>query len=437
MFPIIQVEKVRTEPLPNENCYLVGSNGIFKKVVNEFYTIILKNGQLPDLAEIKEEVDLHVTKLSERILKRVHAFFNDVNNKHKGEAVVVLLFNPITRRWAVKIPPQVPCGMSVKYDLEKGDAVIWVPGNGHEEMNVIHNQSGPLPDGLRDFRLFGSIHSHCDGTAFHSGTDDKDEFGFDGLHITLGKVSHPTPDISCRWMLAGEWKKAEPAGCIDFENNKIEVDAQWLERVTESRYTPTTPCYGYAGSYIERHGAGFSSPVHRQFMDDFGDDYGMCVGRGSHPSDTSSDPGADTKVMGKSEAPPDGPGAGKESRDEKKNSLSISSTSPDVAGGDHNVPPIHRLLSAYYTNPTALSWEEKMLVEICQEDMEILDFVESLNEAELQRLLCRSPQGNQERLRDFLETAASEQFDKIQVASEVGARAGASQHNLRRALEDD
>jgi hypothetical protein len=35
----------------------------------------------------------------------------------------------------------------------------------------------------------GTIHSHCDFGAFHSGTDHEDESTFDGLHVTFGDIT--------------------------------------------------------------------------------------------------------------------------------------------------------------------------------------------------------------------------------------------------------
>jgi proteasome lid subunit RPN8/RPN11 len=39
------------------------------------------------------------------------------------------------------------------------------------------------------WKVVGTIHSHCDFSAFHSGVDTDDEADFDGLHITLGHVN--------------------------------------------------------------------------------------------------------------------------------------------------------------------------------------------------------------------------------------------------------
>lgn len=59
-----------------------------------------------------------------------------------------------------------------------------------------------------DHYLIGSIHSHCDFSAFHSGTDTGDAAKNDGLHITLGKVDEDTPEIDVMISFSGvRWTK--------------------------------------------------------------------------------------------------------------------------------------------------------------------------------------------------------------------------------------
>lgn len=434
-FPIIHVQKDTETVIPNENCYLIGSNGAFKRVTNEFYEATVKSPTLPDLAELKEEVKIHVTKFPEHMLNRIHAFFADVYVKYKGEAVVLLLFNPLTRKWAVKVPPQDTKGMSVKYDLDKGEALIWIPGNGVEEMTIAHLQTEPVPEGLRDYRMFGSIHSHCDAGAFHSGTDDKDEFMFDGLHITLGKVSQNTPEIACRWMLAGQWWKAEPSGCIAFNSERPNVDGRWMERVTEvnyaSGYGSVPTGYGYQGTPINGYrpgpgpGAGFDMPLSRHGHWDE-DDYFNARHR-TQLVNTETKPTKTETIVGKTEAPSEG--AGKESGKGDKQSTSPDSKPADGAG---DVPPIQRLIDHYWTtNGVGMSWEIQALVEVCEVDLEIMEFAESLLQPELERLLA-----NPTVLKNFLCTASAESYEKYQIVSEQGAESEISKQRLEEAVEE-
>jgi hypothetical protein len=55
----------------------------------------------------------------------------------------------------------------------------------------------------------GTIHSHASMSAFHSGTDDKDEESFDGVHITIGRIPDLNPEFSCSLVIQGKREKFE------------------------------------------------------------------------------------------------------------------------------------------------------------------------------------------------------------------------------------
>ncbi len=161
-------------------CYLVGSDGVFKQVKNEFYSVRVRVGGVAGLAEIGETATLRVPKLPLDLMRQVESFFAAAYKEHHSEAVVLLLANPTTQRWKIEVPPQWVRGLHVSYDL------------------------ADLPEPPEGFRRFGTIHSHAGAKAFHSGTDDADEASFDGLHITIGNVDQPVRSYSARWMLAGK-----------------------------------------------------------------------------------------------------------------------------------------------------------------------------------------------------------------------------------------
>lgn len=52
----------------------------------------------------------------------------------------------------------------------------------------------------------GTMHSHCDGSAFASSTDKADEQARDGLHLTIGKLKSDRFDLHARmtWTIPGE-----------------------------------------------------------------------------------------------------------------------------------------------------------------------------------------------------------------------------------------
>ena len=193
--------------LPKEPlCYVAGANGLFKVVRNAFYTACVKLDGITALAALKEEAGLNVPLLPLEQFRRVEAFFAAVFETHRSEAVVLLYCNPRTEDWQVVVPAQAVRGLHVEYDLKT------------------------LPAPAAGYELFGTIHSHADVKAFHSGTDDADEACFDGLHITIGNLDQPVRSYACRWILGGRVFKADledvvAAGALP------SPDPQWLAQV--------------------------------------------------------------------------------------------------------------------------------------------------------------------------------------------------------------
>ena len=154
-----------------------------------------------------------------------------------------------------------------------------------------------------------------------------------------------------------------------------------------------------------------------------------CTSRVGHEPPSGSTPGS-TEV-GKANTSPAGANEENGESAESKTSPSGSKVSESSVGGDV-VAPIHKLLDRYWNDQISLSFEERTLIELCEEDYEILEFMESLNEAEVSRLLS-----DKSRLRRFLEVAASEQYDKFQLTGDMGQQCAVSNQNLRDALEAD
>jgi hypothetical protein len=61
----------------------------------------------------------------------------------------------------------------------------------------------------------GTIHSHCDFQAFHSGTDHGDEISWDGLHITFGHNDKEEFTISASMMMNGRRAKIDPESVLE------------------------------------------------------------------------------------------------------------------------------------------------------------------------------------------------------------------------------
>lgn len=123
--------------------------------------------------------------------------------------------------------------------------------------------------------LMGSIHSHCDFSAFHSGTDEGDAAKNDGLHITLGHLDKDEPEVDVMIAFSGiKWQKWDLGSFIeggawtplkvDDESQNDLIDLDWLDELKEPRrwtsygvkggqkFGPTkghTPNGGHASNY--------------------------------------------------------------------------------------------------------------------------------------------------------------------------------------------
>lgn len=208
LHPIPKPPPDQRAAFPADNlCFLAGANGLFKQVRNDFYSARVKTDEVAGLAELKEDATLNVPALPLELFRRVEAFFVAIFEKFKSEAVVLLLCNPTLSEWRVVVPRQSVRGLRVSYDL------------------------GTLPPSPEGFELFGTIHSHADISAFHSGTDDRDEIHFDGLHITVGNLDKPSRSYACRWMLAGRAFTTTMADVVKSEPLPL-PDTEWLSQVT-------------------------------------------------------------------------------------------------------------------------------------------------------------------------------------------------------------
>ena len=103
--------------------------------------------------------------------------------------------------------------------------------------------------------LMGSIHSHCNFSAFHSGTDEGDAAKNDGLHITLGKLDENVPEIDVMLSFSGvKWQKWDLKDFLEGEEwkpltaddqDQAELfDIEWLGQLTDA---PTWRKYLHKG----------------------------------------------------------------------------------------------------------------------------------------------------------------------------------------------
>jgi len=188
MFPV-WINDGTTEMPTDPIFYVVAKDGMYlKKTMGDFDTMN-KVDAISILGECETYASLNVAKIATRQFAQILTLFREVYKVFKAEANVILHYNKKRKRYRIDVPPQGVTGGSVDYI------------NGE--------------DTYKDYIRIGTIHSHASMSAFHSGTDHKDEENWDGLHITLGKMDEEYFDISCSVMSGGERFLVNPGDYID------------------------------------------------------------------------------------------------------------------------------------------------------------------------------------------------------------------------------
>lgn len=131
-------------------------------------------------------------KINREVWEQVLAFFSWTYKEHHSESQVRLFVNHKTKVWAAwAFPQEARTGMTAK-ELDVPSA--------KEQRAQFSDADGWV--------YFGTVHHHCGGGAFQSGTDETNESNQDGLHITVGKMDEKMHDIHCRLYISGH--KFEP-----------------------------------------------------------------------------------------------------------------------------------------------------------------------------------------------------------------------------------
>lgn len=125
------------------------------------------------------------------IWPEVLAFFRWTYDTTKSESQVRLFINTNTKQWkAWAFPQRANTGMTA-HELTERD----------EGYDKTIQQRAQFPD--NEWYYWGTVHHHCSGSAFQSGTDSANERGQDGLHITVGKIGSALYDIHYRTYIDG------------------------------------------------------------------------------------------------------------------------------------------------------------------------------------------------------------------------------------------
>lgn len=194
---------------------------VVRVVKNKLFKGVVCVDDMP--VDVEEGItEIYLPKIPRKVIEKVHDFFKYTYYKFKSEAVVLLWYNYETDKWSVEVPEQNVSSAFLDYERDpKFEDKIRAMG----------------------FTFVGTIHSHGEMGAFHSGTDDDDEFNFDGLHITIGKVLSG-PQFSCRFVLKDLQLKRKPEDVMVLPKSGDNIPEDWMNKVKRKTKSNVTKSYG-------------------------------------------------------------------------------------------------------------------------------------------------------------------------------------------------
>lgn len=248
VYILLENEKIKLQDIPEDFAYVVTKKGTFIKKKNFLYEGFFSLKEPSFMGEVEDTVYiLERFKIPENLFLSIEGFFEEVYKKHQSEVAVVLYFCKEKEKWGYCVPQQTVSGASVKYDLSKGLDFI------HEDS--LETRTDAIPEG---YAQVGSIHSHASMSAFHSGTDNSDEFNFDGIHITIGGFNKPQHEYACRMIISGNEYKKNLSEVVDFPTKSGIYPKDIMSKVEKPVIHIQETAWSGVGSYYGRGGVGYN-----------------------------------------------------------------------------------------------------------------------------------------------------------------------------------
>jgi hypothetical protein len=220
--------------LPKDKTYyLVTSKGLYIHRKTKFGSGLVKVDGVPWFDEPSTDFNLTLPKIPSLVIGQAWEFFRQVFKKYNSEAYLTILYNEQEKSYTLYCPKQSVSHGSANYgvDLNKQELVEKTTADG-QTIQVFQNATydAIAPKDREGWTVIGTIHSHCDFDAFHSGTDTSDEAQMDGIHITLGHVNQNECSVSVEIALTGNRYKLTPEGvCSGFKQNAEPEPEQYSE----------------------------------------------------------------------------------------------------------------------------------------------------------------------------------------------------------------
>jgi hypothetical protein len=202
---------------------------------------------VPGLQEQEAGLTLRVPRLPRVLLGAALGFFRDVFERWRGEAILLMFYDPTLGRFAFRAPPQRITGRvesgRFRADLRLDYRACDRPGPGYVKL--------------------GTFHSHGNTAPWHSVVDVHDELYEAGLHITAGYVDSQRPEFAAAFVVGRTRFTVPVADILPASCAARRPPRSWIGQVTvvRQRWERAATRSG-AGSWRPREGADDDWPAH-------------------------------------------------------------------------------------------------------------------------------------------------------------------------------
>jgi len=208
--------------LPTEGTYyLVSGNGLWLHKDTGIVRAFVRVDNISVLEELdaKAQVGMNMPKLPAIHVYKIKKFFQEVVGRHHAESATILYYNKKTGEFKIQITDQTVSHGGVSY----------------KRIGLSHTEE------MSSFLRVGTIHSHCDFGAFHSGTDIGDEEDFDGLHCTFGHNDKDEFTITASIVVNGNRLQVDPTSVLEGIQPVRADGANWFATRGRDEYFALEP----------------------------------------------------------------------------------------------------------------------------------------------------------------------------------------------------
>lgn len=206
--------------------YVVAKDGIYIHVNRAVGSALVKATEIPWLKSANTHINLSLPKIPGRIIGQAWKFFSKIYAQYQSESYLQLYYSKKLNQYRLWCPKQTVSFGGVHYD--RSDQFSAKEREGTELDSTEIKQESV-------WNCVGTIHSHCNFSAFHSGTDTADESTFDGIHLTIGHVDREEFSLVSSVAICDNRLQLEPENCVTSDLvrtiDKEVVKSKWMNFV--------------------------------------------------------------------------------------------------------------------------------------------------------------------------------------------------------------